>query len=148
MDFRTAVKSAGCMFFFLCAVVTAIAATIGASYAYTLDAITGNPANPPLLGSGNGLLLPLGSMSWNDRAFPEATGAFTGTFTMTFANGTLFGDFHGQSDITAPLTAIPITQVLNVTGGTGAFIWYNGTLTGMRFSTVSQSTRKLPAPEL
>src|SRR3954469_7295788 len=130
MHSRTGVNRAGCMFFILCAAVTAPAATISSTYAYTAG-VTGNLANPPLIGTGSGSIVPLGSMAWSDRAFPNlATGVSTGTFTMTFNNGTLFGDFRGQTDITTPPTATLLTQVLNVTGGTGAFVWYNGTLTG------------------
>jgi hypothetical protein len=66
-----------------------------------------------------------------DMGFPNlATGVLTGTFTMTFANGTLFGNLFEQGDFSAPPTAVPVTQTLEVTGGTGAFLWYNGTLTG------------------
>src|SRR3954452_11585874 len=111
MNSRTVVKRAGCMFLILCAAVTAPAATISSTYAYTAG-VTGNLANPPLIGTGSGSIVPLGSMAWSDRAFPNlATGVSTGTFTMTFNNGTLFGDFRGQTDITTPPTATLLTQV-------------------------------------
>jgi hypothetical protein len=66
-----------------------------------------------------------------DMGFPNlATGVLTGTFTMTFANGTLFGNLLEQLNFAAPLNAIPVTQIIDVTEGTGAFLWYNGRLTG------------------
>ncbi len=132
MDLKIYLRKVVCALATLCfgAGLSARAATINATYAYTLSSITGDPANPPLIGTGSGSLLPLGDMNWSDRAFPDPSGAFDGTFTMTFANGTLFGNFHGLSDLTSPPTAVAFTQVLNVTGGTGAFVSYNGTLTG------------------
>jgi hypothetical protein len=130
MNFRTALRSAGCMFFILCAVVTAPAATIDVTYALTVTA-SGDPTNPPLIGNGTGSVVPLGSVTWTDMGFPNLeTGALTGTFTMTFADGTLFGNLSEQLDLSAPPNAIPITQIIDVTGGTGAFLWYNGRLTG------------------
>ena len=131
MNIRTgALRGVGWLFFMLCAVVTAPAATISVSYTYNVTA-TGDPTNPPLIGIGTGSILPLGTMTWRDMAFPNlSTGAVTGTFTATFANGTLFGNLFEQADLSAPPTAVPLTQTLEVTGGTGAFLWYNGTLTG------------------
>jgi hypothetical protein len=52
------------------------------------------------------------------------------TFTTTFVNDTLFGNLFEQADLSAPPTAVPFTQNLEVTGGAGAFLWYNGRLTG------------------
>jgi hypothetical protein len=132
VDFRIDLRKMGCALTTLCfgAGLSVVAAPISVTYSYTLSSITGDPANPPLIGTGSGSLLPLGDMAWSDRAFPGPAGAFDGTFTMTFANGTLIGKFHGLTDVTAPPNALPFTQVLNVTGGTGAFTWYNGTLTG------------------
>ena len=130
MKFRTAVKSAACMFFILCAVITAPAATISATYTYSVTA-TGDPASGPLMGNGTGSIMPLGVMTWRDEANVNlATGAVAGTFTATFANGTLFGDLFEQADLSASPTAVPIAQILLVTGGTGSFLWYNGRLTG------------------
>jgi hypothetical protein len=131
MNFRTVVlKNAGGVFFILCAAVVAPGATISVTYTYSVTA-TGDPINPPLIGNGTGSILPLGTITWTDMAFPNlATGAVTGTFTATFANGTLFGNLFEQADLSAPPTAVPFTQILEVTGGTGAFLWYNGRLTG------------------
>jgi hypothetical protein len=130
MNSRTALKSVGCVFFILCAVVTAPAATISTTYTYNVTA-TGDATNLPLIGTGTGSIVPLGSMTWRDMAFPNfETGAVTGTFTVTFANGTLFGNLFEQADLSAPPTAVPFTQTIEVTGGTGAFLWYNGRLTG------------------
>jgi hypothetical protein len=114
----------------LCAVITAQAATISVSYALSGTA-SGDPTNPPLMGNATGSLLPLGSITWRDLLFPDlTTGAGSGTFTMTFANGdTLFGNLCEQLDLSSPPNA-PFTQIIDVTGGTGAFLWYNGTLTG------------------
>jgi hypothetical protein len=118
------------MLFVLCAVVTAQAATINATYSYSVTA-TGDPTSGPLMGNGNGSIIPLGAMTWRDVANVNlVTGAVNGTFTATFANGTLFGDLLEQADLSAPPTAVPIAQTLVVTGGTGAFLWYNGRLTG------------------
>lgn len=133
MDLRRCLGTLGCALATLClgAGLSAQAATINATYASTVFA-TGDAANSPLIGSGSGSVPPLGNMTWSDRAFPNlTTGAVEGTFTMTFANGsTLFGNLQEQIDFTAPPDAAPITQTLNITGGTGAFLWYNGTLTG------------------
>lgn len=130
MNFRTVVTNAGCLVFILCVVVTAPAATISATYTYSVTA-TGDPTSGPLMGNGAGSIIPLGAMIWRDVANVNlATGAVTGTFTATFTNGTLFGDLIEQADLSAPPTAVPIAQTLLVTGGTGALLWYNGKLTG------------------
>lgn len=132
MNIRTAaLKGAGCVFSMLCAVVTAPAATISVTYALTGTG-SGDPTNPPLIGNATGSLLPLGNITWTDMGFPNlSTGALTGTFTMTFANGdTLAGNLHEQLDLSSPPAAVPFTQIIDVTGGTGTFLWYNGTLTG------------------
>jgi hypothetical protein len=56
--------------------------------------------------------------------FPNlATGAGDGTFKMTFTEG----DFSN-------FPIVPFTQLLTVTGGTGAFLLYHGTLTGLEIS--------------
>lgn len=117
-------RTLGCALGVFC--FSAQAATLSVTYQYTLSSILVDPANPPFIGTGSGSLLPLGNMAWSDRAFPDGTG----TFVMTFANGTLFGNFLSFVDFSAPPYALPLTQTLNVTGGTGAFVWYNGTLTG------------------
>lgn len=131
MNFRTAAQTGvAVVSLLLCGLVAAPAATISVTYTYTVTA-SGDPTNPPLLGNGSGAILPLGNMTWSDIAFPNlATGAVTGTFNATFANGTLFGNLFEQADLSAPLNAVPITQTLDVTGGTGAFLGYAGTLTG------------------
>jgi hypothetical protein len=59
----------------------------------------------------------------------SAETAFNGMFTMTFANGTLVGNLGEPIDFSGGLTAIIINQTMNVTGGTGAFPWYNGIIT-------------------
>jgi hypothetical protein len=46
------------------------------------------------------------------------------------SGGSLFGDFHGGTDFTSPPTATAFTEILNVTGGTGALAGYSGTLSG------------------
>jgi hypothetical protein len=53
---------------------------------------------------------------------------------MTFTDGdTLFGTAHYQGDFsTFPI--VPFTQLLTVTGGTGALLLYHGTLTGLEIS--------------
>ncbi|HSU31536.1 MAG TPA: PEP-CTERM sorting domain-containing protein [Bryobacteraceae bacterium] len=114
-----------------CLALSAQAATISVTYAISATG-SGDPTNPPLFGNGTGSLVPLGSMTWRDMSFPDlATGANVGTFTMTFANGdTLVGALHEQLDLSSPPTAAAFTQTLDVTGGTGSFFWYNGTLTG------------------
>jgi PEP-CTERM motif len=95
----------------------------------------GDPMNPPLIGNATGSLTPFGSVIWSDMIFPDlATGAGDGTFKMTFTDGdTLFGTAHYQGDFsTFPL--VPFTQLLTVTGGTGALAPYRGTLTGIELS--------------
>ena len=96
---------------------------------------TGDVLNPPLIGSATGSLLPLGNVAWSDMVFPNlATGAGDGTFKMTFIDGdTLFGTLHEQGDCsTFPI--VPFTQLLTVTGGTGALLLYHGTLIGIELS--------------
>lgn len=133
MNIRTCLRPATVAFatLWLCVALSAQAATISVTYAINATG-SGDPTNPPLFGNGTGSLVPLGSMTWSDMSFPNlATGANAGTFTMTFANGdTLVGTLHEQLDLSSPPTAVPFTQTLDVTGGTGAFFWYNGTLTG------------------
>jgi hypothetical protein len=84
-----------------------------------------------VIGNGTGSVDPLGSMTWKGVNFPNlATGNNDGTFTMTFSNGdALVGTLHEHDDFSSP-PIVPFTQILNVTGGTGAFLWYHGTLTG------------------
>jgi PEP-CTERM motif len=120
--------------FSFCAAISAHAATINVTYTLSGSG-TGDPLNPPLIGNATGSLTPLGSVVWSDRIFPNlATGAGDGTFTMTFTDGdTLFGTAHYQGDFsTFPI--VPFTQLLTVTGGTGALLLYHGTLTGLEIS--------------
>lgn len=133
MKVRTATRGIGYLLgtLWLCAFSTAQAETI--SVTYTLNGTaSGDPTNPPLITSARGSLSPLGSMTWQDLSFPNlTTGTNRGTFTATFAQGdTLVGNLYEQFDLSFPLDAAPLTQVIEVTGGTGAFLWYNGTLTG------------------
>ena len=116
-----------------CAASAAQAATINATYTVNGSG-AGDPAQPPLIGSGSGLVTPvnlLGNMTWADVGFPDlTTGAVQGTFTMTFTGGdTLAGTFQEQLNFAAAPNP-DFTQILTVTGGTGALRWYNGTLTG------------------
>jgi hypothetical protein len=99
------------------AAVPSQAATINVTYALTGSG-SGDPLNPPFIGTAAGSLLPLGSVTWSDHDFPDlAAGTGDGTFEMTFADGdTLFGAAHHVPDV-------PITQLLRVTGGTGAFLY-------------------------
>lgn len=125
------------------AISAAQAETINVTYAFSGTG-SGNPANPPLIGNGTGSLTPLnllGSMTWVGLNFPDlATGANQGTFTMTFTDGdTLVGTLHEQLDLAAAPNA-DFTQILTVTGGTGALRWYNGTLTGGGFLNLANST--------
>jgi hypothetical protein len=114
--------------------MTVHAATINVTYSLSGSG-GGDPMNPPLIGSATGSLTPLGSVVWGDMIFPDlATGAGDGTFKMTFTDGdTLFGTAHYQGDFsTFPI--VPFTQLLTVTGGTGEFLLYHGTLTGLEIS--------------
>ena len=130
MIVRHSINKAARVFLFLSAVVTAPAAAINVTYQYSGFG-TGDPTNPPLIFNGSGSVVPLGSMTWMDMGFPNlATGTVTGTFAMMFSNGTLGGNFDEQVDLSSPPDAVQLTQVIHVTGGTGAFLWYNGTLTG------------------
>jgi hypothetical protein len=140
MNSRTAVKRAGSMFFLLCAVVTAPAATINATYEFSGTG-SGDPTHPPVIGNGTGTLTPLGNMTWVGLNFPDVTtGANRGTFTMTFSDGdTLVGTLREQLNLAAAPNA-DFTQVLTVTGGTGALQWYNGTLTGGGFLNLVNGT--------
>ena len=117
-----------------CAAITVQAEIINVTYSLTGSG-GGDPLNPPLIGTAIGSLLPLGNVTWSDQIFPNlATKASDGTFTMTFTDGdTLFGTTHYQGDFsTFPI--VPFTQLLTVTGGTGALLLYHGTLTGLEIS--------------
>jgi hypothetical protein len=114
---------------------TCTASTISATYAFSGFSISGSPTSPPVVATGTGDLTPappFGSMTWLGDNFPNmATGANTGTFTMTFADGTLVGNLHEQ--LAVPISnpaAETFTQVLDITGGTGALQNYDGVLTG------------------
>lgn len=132
---RTFLPSVACaLALSFCAAISAHAATINVTYALTGSG-GGDPLNPPLLGNATGSLTPLGSVTWNDMIFPDlSTGSGDGTFKMTFTDGdTLFGTLHVQGDFsTFPI--VPFTQLLTVTGGTGALLDYHGTLTGLELS--------------
>jgi hypothetical protein len=125
---------AGALALSFCAAITAHAATINVTYSLT-GSSGGDPLNPPLTGTATGSLLPLGSVTWSDVIFPNlATAAGDGTFKMTFTDGdTLFGTLHTQGDFSF-FPFVPFTQLLTVTGGTGAFTLYHGTLTGLEIS--------------
>ena len=125
---------AGALALSFCAAITAHAATINVTYSLSGSG-GGDPSNPPLIGNATGSLTPLGSVVWLDMIFPNlATKASDGTFKMTFTDGdTLFGTTHYQGDFsTFPI--VPFTQLLTVTGGTGAFTLYHGMLTGLEIS--------------
>lgn len=124
---------AGALALGFCA-VTAHAATINVTYSLS-GAGGGDPLNPPLIGNATGSLTPLGSVVWADRIFPDlSTGSGDGTFKMTFTDGdTLFGTLHVQGDF-SQFPLVPFTQLLTVTGGTGEFLLYHGTLTGLEIS--------------
>ncbi len=122
------------------AATTAHASLINVSYSLTGSG-GGDPLNPPLIGNATGSLSPLGSVTWLDMIYPDlATGAGDGTFVMTFADGdTLFGTAHYQGDFsTFPI--VPFTQLLTVTGGTGALHYYHGILTGLELSDQTNGT--------
>jgi hypothetical protein len=141
VDIRTFLPAVACaLALSICAAPTTPAATINVTYSLSGSG-TGDPTNPPLLGSATGSLLPLGSVTWSDQIFPDlATAAGDGTFTMTFTDGdTLFGTAHYQGDFsTFPI--VPFTQLLTVTGGTGALLLYHGTLTGLELSNQNNGT--------
>jgi hypothetical protein len=122
------------------AAISAQATTIDVAYALSGSA-AGDPLNPPLIGTATGTLLPLGDITWSDMVFPDlATGAADGTFTMTFTDGdTLFGTLHYVGDFSNP-PIVPFTQLLTVTGGTGALLLYHGTLNGIEISNQSDGT--------
>jgi hypothetical protein len=117
-----------------CAAPTAQANIIDVTYSLSGSG-GGDPLNPPLLGNATGTLTPLGSVIWSDMIFPDlATGSGDGTFKMTLTDGdTLFGTLHVQGDFSS-LPIVPFTQLLTVTGGTGEFLLYHGTLTGLEIS--------------
>ena len=123
-----------------CTPITSQANTINVTYSLS-GAGSGDPLNPPLIGNATGSFLPFGSVIWTDMIFPDlATGSGDGTFTMTFTDGdTLFGTAHYQGDFsTFPI--VPFTQLLTVTGGTGALLQYHGTLTGLEISNQNDGT--------
>ena len=62
MDLRIHLRNVSCALATLCfgAGLSAGAATINVTYSYTLSSITGDPANPPLIGTGSGSVVPLG----------------------------------------------------------------------------------------
>jgi hypothetical protein len=132
---RTFLPSVACaLALSFCAAIPTHAATINVTYALSGSG-GGDPLNPPLIGNATGSLTPLGSVIWGDMIFPDlSTGSGDGTFKMTFTDGdTLFGTLHVQGDFsTFPI--VPFTQLLTVTGGTGEFLLYHGTLTGLELS--------------
>jgi hypothetical protein len=138
-NFLLAVACALALSFF--AATTAPAEIINVTYAYSGTA-SGDPLNPPLIGAATGSLLPLGSMIWSDMAFPNLdTGAVDGTFKMTFTDGdTLLGTLHYQGDFSFPPPIVPFAQILTVTGGTGALLYYHGTLTGTEIANLDANT--------
>jgi hypothetical protein len=123
-----------------CAAITAQAEIINVTYSLTGSG-SGDPLNPPLIGTATGSLLPLGSVTWSDMIFPDlAAGVGDGTFKMTFADGdTRFGIAHYVPDFSV-FPIVPITQLLTVTGGTGAFLDYHGILTGLELSDQTNGT--------
>jgi hypothetical protein len=59
---------------------------------------------------------------------------------MTFTDGdTLFGTLHYQGDFSS-FPIVSFTQLLTVTGGTGALLLYHGTLTGLEISNQTNGT--------
>jgi hypothetical protein len=133
MHLRSYFRFASCALGILCCwgATAARAASISVTYSLSGTA-TGDPANPPLMGNATGSLLPFGSITWSDLLFPDpATSSGNGTFTITFTNGdTLVGALHEHLDFTAPPDAVPFTQTIVVTGGTGAFAGFIGVLNG------------------
>ena len=117
-----------------CGAITAHADIINVTYSLSGSG-GGDPLNPPLIGNATGSLSPLGSVTWSDMVFPDLTTGFgDGTFKMTFADGdTLFGTLHYVPDF-SQFPIAPIAQFLTVTGGTGEFLYYHGTLTGVELS--------------
>ena len=135
MNSRTFLATlAGALALSFCAAITAHAATINVTYSLTGSG-GGDPLNPPLIGNATGSLSPLGNVTWVDMIFPNlATKANVGTFTMTFTDGdTLFGTTQYQGDF-SKFPLVPFTQLLTVTGGTGEFLLYHGTLNGLEIS--------------
>jgi hypothetical protein len=137
-NFLSAVACALALSFFTAA--TADADLINVTYSLTGSG-GGDPLNPPLIGNATGSLLPLGSVTWSDMVFPDlAAGTGTGTFNMTFNDGdTLFGTLLYVPDF-SQFPIVPITQDLAVTGGTGALLYYHGTLTGVELSSQLDGT--------
>lgn len=135
MNLKTFLLTAACVLALSsCAAPTAQANTINVTYSLSGSA-GGDPLNPPLIGNATGSLTPLGSVIWSDMIFPDlATGAGDGTFKMTFTDGdSLFGTAHYQGDFSS-FPFVPFTQLLTVTGGTGALLLYHGTLNGIELS--------------
>ena len=59
---------------------------------------------------------------------------------MTFTDGdTLFGTLRYQGDFSS-FPIVSFTQLLTVTGGTGALLLYHGTLTGLEISNQTNGT--------
>ncbi|WP_433965182.1 PEP-CTERM sorting domain-containing protein [Tunturiibacter gelidiferens] len=135
MNSRISLLAAACALALnFCAVPTMQASTINVTYSLSGSG-GGDPMNPPLLGNATGSLSPLGSVIWSDMIFPDlATGSGDGTFKMTFTDeDTLFGTLHVQGDFSS-FPIVPFTQLLTVTGGTGALLLYHGTLNGIELS--------------
>ena len=123
-----------------CGAITAHAGPISVTYSLSGSG-GGDPLNPPLIGNATGSLSPLGNVTWSDMVFPDfAAGTGDGTFKMTFTDGdTLFGNLHYVPDF-SQFPIAPITQFLTVTGGTGALLYYHGTLTGVELSNALDGT--------
>ena len=67
-NFLPVVTCAFALSFF--ATTTAHADLINVTYSLTGSG-SGNPLNPPLIGTATGSLLPLGSVTWSDMVFPN-----------------------------------------------------------------------------
>jgi len=136
--FLSAIACALALSFFLA--TTAHANIISVTYSLSGSG-GGDPLNPPLIGNASGSLFPLGSVTWSDQVFPDlAAGTGTGTFQMTFTDGdTLFGTLLYVPDF-SQFPIVPIAQFLTVTGGTGALLYYHGTLTGVELSNQNDGT--------
>ena len=129
MNLRYFIPAVACAFALsFCAATTVHATTIDVTYSLS-GTVAGDPMNPPLICTASGSMSQLGDFTWNDVTFPDlATGAANGTVTMTFTDGDkLFGTFHEQGDFSNP-PIVPFVQTLTIIEGTGALLYYHGTL--------------------
>ena len=118
-----------------CAATTAAAATINVTYSLTGSG-GGDPLNPPLIGTRHRFTPSTWKHHLERHDFPRSGHRGRRRNVQDDVHGWRHPIWHcslRQGDFsTFPI--VPFTQLLTVTGGTGALLLYHGTLTGLEIS--------------